>query len=119
MLQESKTDQQDLIEAVKSLRDEFYKTYNMQSVKYLFNTKYKTEKEGLIKEFHKNFSHLSPENPARREILILLGELGINVPRQVYLIEDEGDTNPSSDTASDEGDETSGLIKALSSSTIL
>ena len=118
MLQEPKSEQEDLIDAVKSLRDEFYKTYDMQRVKYLFNTRYKKDKEQLIKEFHTNFSHLSPEDPARREILILLSELGIEIPRQVYIIEEEGDTNPSSDTAEDEGEE-SGLIRALSSSVML
>ena len=40
MLQEPKSEQEDLIDAVKSLRDEFYKTYDMQKVKYLFNTRY-------------------------------------------------------------------------------
>ena len=118
MLQEPKSEQDEIIDAVKELRNEFYATYDIQKVKYLFNTKYKKDKEKLIKEFHTNFSHLSPEDPARREILILLSELGIDVPRQIYLIEEEGDTNPSSDTAEDEGEE-SGLIKALSSSVML
>lgn len=70
-----------LMEALQDLRQVMAR-FDRRAVKKMINTELADDRDSLIEQFHLEFDHMQTNDEVRLEALILLAELGIEVPRE-------------------------------------